>query len=250
MLPPKGPSRGGRRHGRSLRRVCRLHQQRTRIKRYMCMHMCVYVYAYIYVRISDSASKAKHLPPPPPRFCHIALTLLSLCLCSLYPSPLPNNYPPHSICTPHGRSCTRALPRRCLPLRHSGRWLPHGTGKLAPPPHFHPSTRLTSAHASTRARRPISCACPRPLLLPPNHRPLAHLPAAGQACSGLPACDLKTAFHHVGSKQFVQPNSGTTEDGERRDETGQHSHHSTLLLLHLSSCTPPNLIMSSLPSIA
>ena len=213
MLPPKGPSRGGRRHGRSLRRVCRLHQQRTRIKRYMCMHMCVYVYAYICADFRQRKQSKAPPPSPPqvlPHCSNIALTLLSLCLCSLYPSPLPNNYPPHSICTPHGRSCTRALPRRCLPLRHSGRWLPHGTGKLAPPPHFHPSTRLTSAHASTRARRPISCACPRPLLLPPNHRPLAHLPAAGQACSGLPACDLKTAFHHVGSKQFVQPNSGTT----------------------------------------
>ncbi len=29
-----------------------------------------------------------------------------------------------------------------------------------------------------------------------------------QACSGLPACDLKTALRHVNSKQFVQPNSG------------------------------------------
>ena len=48
----------------------------------------------------------------------------------------------------------------------------------------------------------------RPAPLHPSHHPAHHLLAAGQACSGLPACDLKTALQHVGSKRFVQPNSG------------------------------------------
>ena len=128
VLPPQGPSRGGRRHGHPLRRMRRLHQQRTRRKRYA----------------HTRGARAR---------THAAFRLRKQSQAAL---PLPKTFyhATNPTSAPHARPCPRALPRGRLPLLHRGRWLPHGTGTLArlhppQPPHLQTYGSSTDPHPST-----------------------------------------------------------------------------------------------------